>query len=64
MVDYFSLTPCDVRLANGRHQSHMKKCLEFENNAIGHTTLQAANNVGWANYTYIIHFTYVFTITY
>ena len=29
-------------LANGQHKSHMKKCLEFENNVVGCTTF-----VGW-----------------
>ena len=38
MVDCLSPTPCNVRLADGQHESHMKKCLEFENNAIGCTT--------------------------
>ena len=26
------------RLAYGQHKSHMKKCLEFENNAVSHMT--------------------------
>ena len=38
MVDCLSLTLCNVGRANGQHQSHTKRCLEFENNAIGHTT--------------------------
>ena len=30
------------RPADGQHKSHTKKCLEFENNAVGHTTFS-----GW-----------------
>ena len=29
--------------ADGQHKSHTKKCLEFENNAVGHMTFSA----GW-----------------
>ena len=54
MVNYISLTPCDVGRLMAQHQSHMKKCLEFENNTISCMTFAgAANNVGQANYTYI-----------
>ena len=33
-------TPC--QLANGQHKCHMKRGLEFEKNAVSHTTF-----VGW-----------------
>ena len=28
-------------LADGQHKSHTKNCLEFENNAVSHTTFSA-----------------------
>ena len=41
-VNCLSPTPCNVWPANGQHQSHTKRCLEFKNNAIGHTTFSVA----------------------
>ena len=29
---------CHVSLSAGRHKCHMKRCLEFKKNTIGHTT--------------------------
>ena len=38
MADYLSPTPCKVSQPMADTKVHMKKCLEFENNAIGHAT--------------------------
>ena len=38
MVNYLKPDSMQCWLANGQHQSHTKKCLEFENNTISHTT--------------------------
>ena len=42
----------------------MKKCSEFENNAISHMTfVGAANLVGWAYHTCITNVAYAFSIS-
>ena len=64
MVDCLSPTPCDVSwpMANMKVVQKSAQNLKIMLSAI--QLLWVADNVGRANHTCIIHFTYVFTIPY